>query len=560
MTAFTVGDDASSGGGGLSANAMALGADTNLVFTMRATGVVSGGSTQSGGLFSPDGLLVINRPFKLNKTDAALKAKVGTSHVGGATGIAGAMTLTRNGATVANFPFTIPPAGQIAAPAVSATIVNEPAATLSRDITKLFRFNAVYRDALGATTIGPNTDRWLGVGSSTFTHSFELSLSSNPANNTMGDSAPVQVQLVGYDKLADKEIAPRTVDLWWNMGPFTQISSIGASASGASGNLPQGTIINLQKVHIFDDGSMITQGPQSSFTIGAAGGCSFNPGGWAGYLEAGNTRVYARDGLLYKLSTHSSWVLVTGNQNVIVANTFAAGGVSLPGSSITFSGVQYVTLLASWSQSPIWGPNADQRFNLRVYTGGRLVSGQGAVYDGSGGMWPYPVSYQYANDYQSGTIRMIIGESYENQHENYASANPRGDQYFTAGQKIKFDLLVPTRANVQSVDVYVREFTTTNGSTTVESNVPYKLIYSGPAGVTAAWLGAVINANATPPAANTTDNYPAQLNGSLSWDTVSGAEDISVLPGDQLICSLSASLSYTTNSFVQVSVPVEFLG
>lgn len=555
MTAFTVSDDATGGGGGLSANAMALGADTNLIFTLEPTY-----QTASAQAFKQAGLLTISKRMKLNKAAAALEARVASSALPSQE-IVGNLRLQRGSQVAAQFNFSIPPTGQIPSPTGSVALQKDTGSAIGKDRTKRWRFAAVRSDASGSTPVGAMSNEiWLGDGTTVITPTYELTVDDNPANNQMGGSAGLTMTVVPYDKLADKECAPIDIPLSWNMGPFSMESAFSPSVSNASGNLPAGTVVQVQKVITFSDDSMITEGPMIGFTIDGSGGCSFNGGAWGGYLQAGNTSVYARAGILYKLSTHSTWTFIQGNFNQIVANTFPEGGYSLPGSSRTFSSIAYATVKLGMS-IPILGANFSQRFDLKVFAGGSQVLGTGRSVIGSDN-WPYPFYWQ-ANSGNTGfdqTPYFLIGSTYNNEHTNYAARAPRGDQYYIDGEKVGFDVSIPNRFGVTGVKIYASVASanpTTGAATSAFGN--WNLVYDGPQTNVFRWLGNILSTSVTFPASNTTANY-AIMSGVVNWDA-SGADDIIVEPGDQLIASCSAGQfsSSVTPVMLQLSMPVEFI-
>lgn len=557
MTAFTVSDDATGGSGGLSANAMALGADTNLIFTMTAPGQIL-----NANQLSHDGLLTIARRMRFSKIATGLNAKVAATVIPTAE-IVGNLKVQRGSQTAAQFNFSIPPSGQIPAPTGVATLAKDAASSVVKDVAKKWRFAGVRRDASGETTLGTvGAEIWMGEGSTRINPTFELFFDSRPGFNTTDSGVGIEITVVPYDKLADKEAAPTNINLSWSMGPFTLDSAFGANANAASGNLPVGTVINFQKVVTFGDGSMITTGPQTSHTIDASGGCSFNPGGGGTYLASGNTSVFTGQGILYKLSTHSGWTFAQYNQNIIIANTFADGGVALPGNSRTFSACAYAQLNLGMVL-PFYGPDFANRFDLKVFCGGRQVAGTGAQYDGTGGSWPFPLNYTIAPGATTftGTPYMNVFDPYGDEHLNYNTGSPRGDQYFVNGEKNAVDVQVPSRFGVTGLKLYASTAAADPTTGAVSGNWgAWQLVYDGPYIANFRWLGNILNASPTIPSANTTANY-ALLAGSVAWDA-SDAPEIIVEPGDQLIAQVTAG-DFGNNDWytkVQLSMPVEFIG
>lgn len=552
MTAFTVSDDATGGGGGLSANAMALGADTNLIFTLTPDYQI--GAAQTLG---HDGLLTINRRMRLSKIAAAAGARVGITALP-TSEVIGNLRLQRGSQVAAQFNFSIPPTGQIPAPTGSVALQKDTESTIGKDRTKRWKFAAVRSDAAGATPVGSMSNEiWLGEGTTVITPTYEITVDDNPANNQLGGSAGLTMTVVPYDKLADKECAPVDIPLAWNMGPFSLTSSFSPSVSNASGNLPAGTVVQVQKVMVFGDDSMITTGPSIGFTIDGSGGCSFNAGGWGTYLQAGDTTTYAREATLYKLSTHSTWTFVQGNFNQIVANTFPEGGVAFPGSSRTFSSIAYTEVkLAMYI--PILGANFGQRFDLKVFAGGNQVLGTGRTVVGSDN-WPYPFRWQ-PNSGNTGfdqTPYFIVGETYNDEHINYSPRAPRGDQYYINGEKVGFDVTIPNRFGVTGLKIYAA-VAAANPTTGVATGAfgNWNLVYDGPQVNVFRWLGNILSTSVTFPASNTTANY-AITTGVVNWDA-SGADEIIVEPGDQLIASCTSG-NISSQAMVQLSMPVEFI-
>lgn len=555
MTAFTVSDDATGGSGGLSANAMALAADTNLIFTLTPDYQI--GAAASLG---HDGLLTINRRMRLSKIAAASGARVGST-VLPTVEILGNLRLQRGSQVAAQFNFSIPPSGQIPAPTGSAALVKDSGSTIGKDVTRKWKFAGIRKDASGSTPIGSvGSEIWLGAGSTRITPSFQIFLDDRPEYNDLDDSVGVEITVVPYDKLADKEGAPVNLQLTWNLGPFVGDSTSPPGVSDASGNLPAGTIVNVRYVRTFADGSMITQGSQNDFTIGASGGCSFNPSGYAGYLEAGNTTVYSGTGILYKLSTHSSWTFVQGNQNVIVANTFSPGGVSLPAASRTFPNVAYVDMFLN-TLLPFGGTDLRDRFDMKVFCGGRQVQGVGSQYLGSGFQWKYDVEWSIDNGSSSFATKphIRISSAYDNSHQNYAIGAPRGDQFYVAGEKSGFDININPRFGVTDIEIYAATATAnSDNGQTVGGYGAWQLIYSGPYVATFRWLGVTLGP-ATYPSVNTTASY-SLTTGVVNWDA-SDAAEIIVEPGDQLIAACTSGSFGTANAvaMVQLSMPVEFI-
>ena len=69
-------------------------------------------------------------------------------------------------------------------------------------------------------------------------------------------------------------------------------------------------------------------------------------------------------------------------------------------------------------------------------------------------------------------------------------------------------------------------------------------------------LGNILSTSVTFPASNTTANY-AITTGVVNWDA-SGADEIIVEPGDQLIASCTSG-NISSQAMVQLSMPVEFI-
>lgn len=554
MTMINVGDDTEVTGGGLSANALVAGGDRNLLFTLRHQYQATSGVT-----LAHDGILNVQRRLKLSKIATLVGAKVAAASVP-TQEIAGRIRVVRGSATAAQLNFSIPPSGQIPAPNGTVTLTKDDASTVTKDRSKRWKFGAVRTDSSGQTPLGALTpELWLGEGSTIVTPTFELFPDAVVGNNQLGSGVPVEITVVPYDKLIDKEGAPTNIQLNWSMGPFSVSSSFGPTVNSASGNLPQGTVINLQRVTTYPDGSMSLEGPQVNYTIDGSGGASFNPGGGASQITSGNSSIYVQSAILYKLSTHSNWTLASGNQVVIVANPWSQGGVSTPPATKTFSAVAYVQMRLAM-QIPHYGPNFNDRFDLKVFTAGKQVLGAGRTVTGQD-QWPYPLSWQIdagGTNFRTNPS-MIIGQPYANEHTNYANGTPRGDQYYVAGEKNAVNVAVAPRFGVTNLKIYAAQATanTTTGAV-VGSYGNWGLIYDGPPVASFKWLGAIINSSPSIPTANTTANYALQ-SGQVSWDS-SDAEEIIIEPGDQVIASCHAgTFSDPAATTVQIALPIQLL-
>lgn len=550
----------------MSANAIAKGADRNLVFEMSA--LSHSASNIAVGSFRTAGLPTIDRPLQLRRDDITLKSRVGTTHVGSTSeGIVGYLRHIRGATQLSQFKFEVPAAGQIPAVVAASSLVANPSSTVVRNTGKIIDIKVVRKDAVGLVPGGVKS-QWLGVGSSRPPAPiFELFWHATETN--IGSNAGTSVTLVPYDKLADKESAPWTVNLEWPMGPFVGFSGANPiyTIGDASGTLPQGTIVNFKRVIKFPDGTYISNGDTQNFTIGASGGVTFNP------VTGGTPEIFVEDAgvtskmrinfeTLYKLATQSSWTSAGNNNgNQIIANNFAEGGIANPGTSYTLPRCVHAELLLSGWGLPeeMLGASFGTRFEFKMFNNGRLVAGTGESYTpGGNGAFPYQLASIVDSSGLNSSAHLNIGEDYANQHLQYAAATPRGDEYYTAGENINVALSIPGNSNVTALDIYIQEYTTTNGVNKVESNPPHKLIYSGPVVETFNWTGAVINPAATYPSGNTTDSYPAVQSGTLSWPTAITGDTIDILPGDQLFAELTNG-SLPTKAIVSVTIPLEFI-
>lgn len=572
MTAFTVGDDAASGGG-LSANALAVGAESNLVFTMRILGLPTTNVAQSATLFSADGIIANQKTMRLNKADVLQNVKVATSHIGTtATGIEGNMKLVRGDAALATFPFAIPPAGQIPAPTNTAVMTPNAASTIRTDVTKLLKIRAVRKDASGKTTAGGETSVWLGKGSTRHGEPaaiLDYDTTGNWGNN-VGTGPDREVSVIPYDQLADKEGAAGQYRLSWPLGPFVSPANetvyFGASTSG---NLPVGTIVQFMYVYQAPNGTYLAASPVKNFTIDASGGVVFNPAaGSVVTLECAKgsygmksvINCYRR--VFYKLSTQSKWTDAGGdNANQTIANPFTEGPHSTPGTSVSFSSVMSVNVALGISGGPIDGSPLSGRVAFKVWADGKQVQGPGTNYNSANGQgWPFTLTNSInsgGTGYNYIYINVNNGDTWQNNWPAYSAGAFQGDQYYTANQPVAISIAVPSRINVTGLEIYVQQYTTTNGVTTVENLVPYSIVYDGPYVANFDWTGQIVTSNVGIPATNTTASYPATLLGNFSWDA-SNAEEFVVLPGDQLFCELTAG-TLNVKSVVQLSVPIEFL-
>lgn len=564
MTMINVGGEAT--GGTLTANATALGADQNLVFTMKSIGTAN---TFSYGI---DAIPCVNRPFRLNKNDVLQKAKLALTHLPTTTttDVNGVVKVMRDTSEVAALPFKVPASGQMLAPAVTTSLAINAASAISRDVTKVKRLAAAYRDAAGLTPIGAASQIWMGLGSSTFGVRYEIDVGGTDIGGSVGKN----LVLVPYDKLADKEGTPFTVPLSWSLGPYSA-SVYPTSTIGASGNIPEGTVVQLLEIGEFENGAMIAASAVQSVTIGPSGAIGI----WAGYSSTdifspdGKTKVRMGRATLVKLSTHSTWTKIVGNGNSIpIANVFSAGGIATPPATVTFSGAATAEIFVNFGNAAMQGAGFNTRFEFKGFIDGRQVFGTGSNRTGNAvGTWN-----GWAGTGGSGQgIRCVfnsagtsldyatfsIGSAYNNLHLDYDSKDPRGDQYFVNGEKVNVVVAVPPKPTATGVVIYAQNLiTTTNGSTTTQDPqfAPWALVYDGPMVSSFNWDGSAITTPATPPNTNTTANYPATTKGSVSWD-VADPSFIDVLPGDSVICQFTNSVTVPAAMIGQVTIPVEFL-
>lgn len=571
MTMIDIGGNGADSGA-LSANAMALGADSNLVFTMRSVGLPSTNASISHSLFANDGLLTINRPLRINKITSAIKAKVASTAVGMSnTSIDGSVKVIRGATTIATLPFQVPPAGQIPAPSPSATLGNNAQSTVGRDIGKMLRFGAVRKDATGVTTVGAQSGyTWLGQNATIYREVYaDISYDETGVwGNGMTTGPGTAISVVPYDTLSDKEVAPLPVTLSWPLGPFSVASLQDIyNITSATGNLAEGTVVQFVKAYELPDGQLIRSTNILSFTVTAGGGVSYNPGSYRTTMEApkGSYGMKSRVGVaeitFYKLSTHSGWTRAAHeNATYTIANVFPDGGISTPSTSAkSLSSINSVDVIMGYISSGLFdGRTVDPRVAYKVFSGGKQVFGPGTVYtSGNGNSYPWDITKTTANGGLSHTefkFNVDQNDVAQSGWPAYQAGAPRGDQIYIAGEKVAATINIPSRANVTDLDIYVQEYTTTNYNTPVENNVPWKLIYSGPVVTSFVWTGTILNPAPTTPTANTTASYPATLSGVFSWDNAIG-DDLDVLPGDQIVCALTGgTMSVTT--MVQVSIPV----
>lgn len=572
MTTFNVADDAT--GGGLSANALALGADSNLVFTL--TSNYSGGVINENG-FTPDGLLVVQRPFRIKKLDALVKGKFATTHLHITAGnpINGKITIRRNAVDIAQVDCSIAPAGQIPAPSVLTDLVPNPTSNQLADVTKGWSITAVRKDASGKTTQSGASQLWLGKGAALPLPSpvYEIRFGGTPDITTTSMPA---ITVVPYDKVADKEGMATTFTPQWSFGTFTNNDADVPVPYGMPGSLPEGTVVNFAYgFRPIDDTSIILGNNNiRNYTVDAQGGVACYGGG-GGYERVyhntdSNTYIVAEKVLMYKLSTHSQWkVFPPGNSTLNVVNSFAEGTTPNMVPSMSVGNASSVYIGFTYYKTPIDGPNFSARFELKMFCEGRQVSGTGAV-KVSGADWPadYDPSFNVNNTSLLTTIGIMsissggghfrLLENYNNQHLNYTAKAPRGDQYYTAGLNVGVTVSIPPVANATGIEIYARPLTYNQYGApgSLGAGVPYQLIYDGPPLPTFEWTGTVLNPNYTAPTANTTANYPASYTGSLSWPPTN-PDEIEVLEGDQVICYLTAAnLSFAAK--LQALLPIEF--
>ena len=565
MTMINVGGEAT--GGALTANAIALGADQNLVFTMKSIGTANLLS------FGIDAIPCVNRPFRLNKNDVIQNAKMALTHLpvspSTTVDVNGTVRVMRDTTEVALLPFKVPASGQMTAPTITTSLAANAASTLGRDVTKLKRLVAAYRDPSGITPVGAASQIWLGLGSSQFSVRYEI----NVGGSDVGGSIGKDLVIVPYDKTADKEGAALVVPLSWHMGPYTY-SAGSISTIAASGNIPEGTIVQTLEIGTFANGARMALGGVESFTIGASGAIGI----WAGYSSVdvfspdGKTKVSMGRSTLVKLSTHSTWTEFVGNGNSIpIANVFSAGGISTPPGSRTFTGVSSVEVFINFGNAAMEGAGFSTRFEFKGFIEGRQVFGTGANRTGNAvGTWNgwastsgsgAPLRYSWKNsntqlDYAS----FGIGSPYNNLHVDYASKDPRGDQYFVNGEKVNVVVGIPAKSFATGLLIYAQNLTTSNGVSSIENalTAPWALVYDGALTTTFNWDGTAITTPATPPNTNTTANYPATTKGAVSWD-VDDPSFIDVLPGDSVICQFTNSVTVPAATIGQVTIPVEFL-
>lgn len=562
MTMIDVGATAS--GGALTANATALGADQNLVFTMKSIGTAN---LLSYGI---DAIACVNRPFRLNKNDVLQKAKMALTHLPTTTttDVLGVVKVMRDTTEVASLPFKVSASGQMQSPTVTTSLAVNSASTLTRDVTKVKRLAAAYRDAAGVTPIGVASQIWLGLGSSVFGVRYEIDVGGTDVPGSLGKDLVV----VPYDKLADKEGTPFTVPLSWSLGPYST-SVYPTKTIGASGNIPEGTVVQLLEIGEFENGAMIAASAVQSVTIGPSGAIGI----WAGYSSDyifspdGKTKVRMGRATLVKLSTHSTWTKIVGNGNSIpIANVFSAGGIPTPPDTVTFSGVSYVEVFISFGNAAMAGSGFNTRFEFKGFIDGRQIFGTGANRTGTAvGTWNGWAStsggrelYYDFNSTNTGldAASFAIDSPYNNLHLDYEAKAPRGDQYFVNGEKVNVVVTVPPKPTATGVLIYAQNLTTTNGSTTTQDPqfAPWALVYDGPMVSSFSWDGAAVTTPATPPNTNTTANYPATTKGAVSWPVADPAY-IDVVAGDSVICQFTNSITVSQATIGQVTIPVEFL-
>lgn len=563
MTAFTISDDAASSGGGLSVNALALGGDSKLLFELAGN--------------NADGLLIVDRKMRIKKDDFLAKTKIAIS-VLPATDVTGSLKVHRGNTIAAQFDFIIPPSGQIPQVAPTALIVSDNTATTIKDATKAWEIAASRVDSSGSTPL-PSSGLpriWLGDGKSVYTYHYDMEISETPANN-IKTPPNREVQIVGYDPITDKEMSPLHITLTPALGPFIggDITNSVNLGTGSSGNLPVGTVIQVIPVLKFPDGRLITAGTQKSVTVTESGGVSisapYNATAAIQGQEVGtNGKTIIRRcqyGVLYKLSTHAGWTYMAGtSQFVNINNTFPDGGLPMPPATTTFTGYAGLTLYGKISPRPNI-PDWETRVKYKVFAlksgQWRYVYGPGTVEDSSQGYpyWPYPV---YSSRGWDGnwpdSFTMYLDTQYSdvpNTELRYGLGSPRGDQFYSAGEKIGIDISVPSRFGATNLRLYARPLISVNPDTGSDGTYQtgWQLIYDGPYVPTYRWLGPIINSTPTIPVTNTTATY-ATLTGQVAWPSADPTE-ILVEPGDSLIAKVGTSIVSTTK--VQLGVPIEFL-
>lgn len=536
-------DEASFGGGGSSVNGLVGGVDRNLVVYLR-----NDYDNGNDGSLHPEVINVVDRPFTIHKNQFNLKA-LGRLLMPITGNIAryGYIRFFRDTLNYANINWTLPGAGQLTAPTVAGSVRPQVGSTLLAQLNKGYEVRAAKYDSAGTTPAG-TTIRVALDADATKTSVSGAELSRSPgsgANNVTGSMNSVPLTAVVFDTVSGKETAPVSIYMAINTGTFTGANdSRSWNEQTASGNLPQGTVINMCRAVEFNGQYYLVPGSNANHTIQAAGGVNINGYGYTHEYSNGDTYITLFTQAFYKLSTHSTWTaLPTANQGNIIANTFPAGGININSGGVVVNNTSSATRRFVVSSSPI---PATQR-GLKLFYNGKLIYNQSSS-------WPQASNLSISN--QSAGVWTITVSGQIVETAQATTGTPRGDEYFQVNTPIVIDYTVAPDSNAIGYRLYVRT-ADWNGSNYVYGN--WRLAYDGPNPSIVNWQGQTTT-NVTPPSTNTTSNYPASRRIELSFPE--GMDKIDVQRGDSigLAPENQGAATYTGWSINRgtILIPIEF--
>lgn len=530
-------DEASFGGGGSSVNGLVGGVDRNLVIDLT-------GFPTATAVLDPWVVPLVDRPFSILKSAFVEKA-IGRIRVPQTSqaAVTGTLTIMRDTISVAQIGWVIPASGQLNAPTVSGSVRPQVGSTLLAQLNKGYEVRAAKYDSTGTTPAG-TTIRVALDADATKTSVSRAELSRSPgsgANNVTGSMNSIPLTAVVYDTVSGKETAPVSINMAINTGTFTGVNdSRSWNEQTASGNLPQGTVINMCRAVEFNGQYYLVPGSNASHTIQVAGGVNINSYGYTHEYSNGDTYITLFTQAFYKLSTHSTWTaLPTSNQGNIIANTFPAGGISINSGGVVVNNTSSATRRYVVGSSPI---PPTQR-GLKLFYNGKLIYNQASG-------WPQASNISISN--QSAGVWTITVSGQIVETAQATTGAPRGDEYFQVNKPIVIDYSVAPDSNAIGYRLYVRT-ADWNGSSYVYG--AWRLAYEGSSNTIQNWQGATIS-NSNPPNTNSTSNYPASRNLQLSFPD--GVERIDVQRGDSIVAASGIpQTSWSTNKG-RIIIPIEF--
>lgn len=512
--------------GGLTLNAMAVGAETHLI--------IPSPDIQYSSITTPTTATdPFNKVVRLTKADFTNKlAKVIAPSPVTSPPVGHTLTLMDNGVELRNFPIKYLPAGN------TPNITPYP---LELNITgsgslktaAVGTVTAAVVKHVGATTTAVNSNvvtRGLvknTVGISQVTKQ----LSSRVPYTTVSqwlvkssfDTEAMSVynldsKACAYSVSKDKESAP--INIFRVGNPFgnykySDNSNINLNYN-KTGNISAGVQIDIVVGYLWDTTWHIDPSSVKTATIDASGAVEISTSLNSDWYCQNNDTVLLLNGptskgtqqrVLYKLSTDSKWIVQNVLGQFTIANTPAAGTVTVGSGvvSVTTGDSIMTEVLVSGTDDHAMGAGLTLKvFNLTRGNNGVGQRGGYDVYDRVGGVkeiqWSAP---------PSGT-----------------QPEPRGDEFNVYGESVQIPITTDADSSATAYSMYIKlSSSTANGGVPAHDSKWYR-VYNGP-NPSFTWAGGGLTAM-NPPTVNNTPTVPAGAVGYLEWSGSGNSVDIQV--------------------------------